>query len=238
MGARSTVFCSSCGTENPVSGRFCSACGAPLGVVTPQAAPVAVVASTVATPPTGPTVVREGIVASPLQRFAIVAAALCAVAALLVVVLGFGTGGLAWGSRGEGFVKTIAHPAPGYVVGVFLIILLNAAFFRRLAPRRRDIGMAALRKYRRNLRERDGIRFLMAPGGVRPGVVIMSLLWIGIGGIAWYNVGSLGDEGLDLGVGLYLSMMIPVAGVIANVCLWPFRPEIAYMDAQGVITRG
>lgn len=228
MNARTTVFCSACGVENPIEALFCSACGAKMGTATTAPEPTSAAA---------PAVVREGIVATGVQRVAYAVAAICGLAAFVVTVLAFGSGGLAWATRESGFLE-IAGPAPGYVGGVLLIVVLNAFLLRRLVPRRRDVGAAVLRRYRRTLRERDGIRFLLVPGGLRAGIVIISLLWIGIGGIALYNLAQVGDNGWEAGTGLYLSMVIPVIGLISTACVWPFAAETVYMDRQGVITRG
>ena len=236
MEARSTIFCMACGVENPREARFCAGCGAAIGA---SAAAQPASSATSSVPPTaGTAVVREAIVASPLQRVAQVTMGICGGLVAIVVFMGFGVDGLEWGHRGGSFLIEIARPAPGYLIGAFLILFLNPAFFRRVAPRRRDAGMAEVRSYRRTLRTRDGIRLLLAPGGLRAGVVVLSLLWIGIGAIAWYNFGNLGDEGFDVATGMYAAMAIPVAGLIATACMWPIKPEVVYMDRKGAITRG
>lgn len=230
MAARTTVFCSSCGVENQATAHFCSACGAAIPAATaPAAAPVARAA------PTSPTVVREGIVATGLQRFGYVAALIASVAAIIATFLGIAkVGGLEWGSSSIGY----ALPAPGYVVGLFIILILNPIVFRVLTPRRRDVGMAPVRSYRRTLRQRDGIRLLLNPSGLRAGIAILALLWIGLAGMAFYNLGNIKDEGFDVALGLYACLVIPILAVIAVACVWPVNPEIVYMDREGLITRG
>jgi hypothetical protein len=238
MTQRATVFCSSCGVENPIASRYCSACGAVMGTV-PSVPPQEQPAS--AEPPQAapaPAVAREGLVAAGRQRFAYTALAICSVLGVLVTFMGFGTFGLEWGKQGGGLITTIARPAPGYIVGIFLIIALNPVFFRLVAPRRADVGMAAFRRYRRTLRERDGIRLLLNPGSLRAGVIVLSLVWIGIGAMPIYNLGSLRDQGFDVAVGLYAAMAVPILGLITTLAMWPGGAEIVYMDRQGVITRG
>jgi hypothetical protein len=199
-----------------------------------------VVAATSSAPATGPNVVREGLVASPLMRVGYKTMGIVAALTLIVTVLAFVDAfGLRWGSRqAGGFLTVVANPAPGYLVGIFVIVILSSLFFRMLTPRRRDVGMAALWSFRRTLRKRDGIRLLLAPGSLRPGIVVLSLLWIGMAAMAINNLGSLGDEGFDLGFGMYASVVLPIIGVIAAVCVWPAGAETVYMDRQGVITRG
>ena len=234
MSAPVSVFCSSCGVENRVDARFCSACGSaiaaveapkPLAQEPPQQA-------------AAPAIVREAIVATGLQRAAIVVVAICGGVAAIVTFLGFGVSGMEWGTRPSGFLTEVARPAPGYVLGAFLILILNPLLVRRVGPRRRDVGMPAVRGYRKTLRERDGIRMLLAPSGLRTGVVILSLLWIGIGAIALYNLGNVADQGFDVATGLTISTVVPIVGLVATVCLWPFASQVVYMDRQGVITRG
>ena len=237
MAARTTVFCSSCGVENQATAHFCSACGAVIAApVGSAAAPTASPAAKAAAPAgASPTIVREGIVATGLQRFGYVAASVLGLAAVIVSFLGIAkVGGLEWGSSGLGY----ALPAPGFVVGVIIIVILNPIVFRILTPRRRDVGMAAARSFRRTLRERDGIRLLLNPSGLKAGIVIVALLWIGLAGMAFYNLGNVKDEGFDPAVGLYACLVIPILAVIAVACVWPVGPEIVYMDREGVITRG
>jgi hypothetical protein len=233
MAARTTVFCSSCGVENQATAHFCSACGAVIAAVSAPASPSGAKASAPAA--ASPTVVREGIVATGLQRFAYVAASVLGLAALIASFLGIAkVGGLEWGTSDLGY----ALPAPGYVVGVFIIVILNLIVFRLLVPRRRDVGMAAVRSFRRTLRERDGIRMLLNPNGLRAGIVILALLWIGHAGMAFNNLGNVEDEGFDAALGLYVCLVIPILAVIAVACVWPVKPEVVYMDRDGLITRG
>lgn len=240
MSARNTVFCSSCGVENLAGARFCSACGAAMLVVTAPTAKTAPITTTApaAAPITAaasPTIVREGIVGTGLQRFAYLAASLAGIAALFAVFLGIPhVGGLEWGTRPDGF----ALPAPLYVVGMIIVIILNPLVFRMVHPRQRDVGRAAVRSYRRTLRQRDGIRLLLNPSGLKAGIVIEALLWVGLGALAYYNLGNLQDQGFDVAVGLYACLAIPIVGVIGAACLWPVSPDIVYMDRAGVITRG
>ncbi len=209
MSTPSKVFCSSCGVENLPGAKFCSACGAAMGAAVVTRAPAS-----------GPTVVREGLVGSALQRAAHVTMTLAALVTVLAVLAAF-FGALEWGSKTSGFLETRALPGAGYIVLALLIVILNPMLFRVIVPRRRDVGMQAVRRYRRTLRERDGIHLLLAPGA-----------------IAWVNIGSLGDEGFDVQVGIYVCTVLPIVGLIATICLWPFRSERVYMDRQGVITRG
>jgi len=234
MAARTTVFCSSCGVENQATAHFCSACGAVIAAATAPAAASAAAPVTRAAA-TSPTVVREGIVATGLQRFGYIAALIASVAAIIATFLGIAkVGGLEWGSSSIGY----ALPAPGYVVGLFIILILNPIVFRVLTPRRRDVGMAPVRSYRRTLRQRDGIRLLLNPSGLRAGIAILALLWIGLAGMAFYNLGNVKDEGFDVSLGLYACLVIPILAVIAVACVWPVNPEIVYMDREGLITRG
>lgn len=234
MTTRTTLFCSSCGTENPIGGRFCSACGVVMGEVagTPGSGP--------ATPAgAAATVVREGLAGTLLQRVAVTVSALLAALLVCATVLGMGaTSGIVWATRRSGALTEVAHPAILYAFGTVLAIVLLSAFFRNLAPKRADVGMKALRHYRRTLRERDGIRVLLQPGGVRTGVVVVCLLWLGLAGIAWYNLGDLRDQGADIAFGMWVSIVVPLIALVPTIALWPFGAERVFMDRQGVITRG
>ena len=226
MTTRSKVYCSSCGGGNSAEEKFCSTCGSTMGMVNAPAAPTT-------------TVVREGVVATGVQHVGYTGASIVAILTLLVTIFGLGdVFGLRWGSRPVGFLTEIAKPAPGYIVGIVIVLILNASFFRLMAPRRRDVGMSAVRSYRRTLRTRDGIRLLLSPSGLRAGVVTVSLLWIGMGAMALFDFGILGDDGFDTGTGLYASIVLPILGVIATACLWPMSTETVSMDRRGVIIRG
>lgn len=235
MTTRTTVFCSSCGMENPIAGRFCSTCGVALGTVGGTPVPLAGAAP----PPVGVTTVTEGLVGTLVQRIAMPSVSLLGLAALVATVMGMGaTSGWVWATRRTGALIEVAHPALGYGIGAVLAIILAAAFFRILNPKPRDVGMKAARRYRRTLRERDGIRLLLRPGGVRSGVVVMTLLWLGLIGLAWMNLSDLRDEGATIEFGMWLAILIPAVGLVPTIAMWPFRAERVFMDRQGNITRG
>lgn len=235
MTTRTTLFCSSCGMENPIGGRFCSTCGVPLGTV---AAPAAVPA-TIPPVATDPRVVQEGLAGTLVQRIAQPMVSLIALAVFLITVLGMGTtSGWVWATRQSGIMIEVAHPAIAYAIGAVLAVLLPALFFKILVPHRRDVGMKAVRRYRRTVRERDGIRLLLKPGGLRAGVVVISLLWLGLAALAWFNLGSLRDEGATIEFGMWLAIALPLVGLVPTVVMWPFSGERVFMDRQGAITRG
>ncbi|MBI5156439.1 MAG: zinc ribbon domain-containing protein [Acidimicrobiia bacterium] len=227
MAPRATVFCSSCGVENPAAARFCASCGAAMGSV---AAPGSAA--------TAATTVRQGLVATRVMRLGHAVKMLTAIALLVAWFLGgMGVSALRWGTRAEGIVETRAFAGAGYVLVMLLVYVLSAGSVRRLAPRRKDVGLPTFRRYRRTLRERDGIRLLMSPRGLRPMIAVAAVLWLVLAWLAWTNTGTLEDEGFTLELGIYLSALAPLVGFIATLCVWPVGAESVGMDPQGNIVR-
>lgn len=226
MTARTTAFCSSCGMENPIEARFCSTCGVAMGTVIPS--PVAAT--------TGP--VREGLAGTRLQGFAQIALQLVALVTFLATILGMGTSSTwVWATRPVGSLVEVAHPAIGYAVLAVLLILLSSAFIRLLYPKRKDVGIKGIRQFRRTLREHHGIRLLLQPAGLRPGIILMSLMWIGMVAIAWFNLGTLSDQGANLEMGMWLALALPALGLACTVTMWPFSSETVFMERDGTLIR-
>lgn len=251
MTARTTIFCSSCGTSNPLGARFCHACGVVIGTVSPPPSQTAAPALTApAASPAGP--VREAIAMTSRQHYSYwMGVRPVAIFTFLLTVLGtVGVPGLVWAGRparwipsdtsvlGEWSATMTARPALVYVVASLLVLLLATGLLREVRPRYRDVGGAAYRSFRRTLRQRDGIRSLMAPGGVRIAVVLLVALWVCLAGIAIWNQGDLAGQGYDLSFGIVLAIALPVIGAVGTALLWPVGSESVYMDRQGVITRG
>jgi hypothetical protein len=193
-------------------------------------------------------VVREAYAGTVLQRVAYSFLQLSLAATTIAAAISlFGTNPLNWASRPAGFYgggvipertgEMYAGAAPGYLVGAVAAILIGAACFRFIAPRSRDVGFAASRRYRRTLRERDGIRLLLARGGLRVGIVVVALILVGLAAIALVNLTGV-EEGWSAEAGIYLALVLPLIGLAATACLWPFGSQLVYMDRQGLITRG
>ena len=181
--------------------------------------------------------VREGVVATARQRVAFNLHSLVAIATLAVTALSFGgLRALDWGERTSGFLTEAARPAPIFIVGVIIVILVWSLSVRRLAPRARDVGRASIRGFLRTLRDQHGIRLLLARRGLVAGIVVSIVLWLLMEWSAVYNYMNITDEGWTVRAGIYLALALPALGALTAALVWPGPgSRVVRMDAQGNI---
>lgn len=181
--------------------------------------------------------VREGVVATGRQVFAFYLHSLVSIAVLVVVAFSFGgVRSLNWAERTTGFLIEAARPAPIFIVGVIVIILVWSLGVRRLLPRAREVGRAGVRAYVGTLRRQHGIRLLLARRGLVPGIVVAVVLWLLMEWSAIYNYNTIGDRGWTVRAGIYLALALPALGALLAVLTWPGPgARVVRMDSKGNI---
>lgn len=244
-GRRFTVerlgYCTSCHRQVAVGdGHRCPECGnavvdehwdsRPLETGPPARVP--------ATPTPGE--VREGIVGSARMKFGEVLTGLAVGAMLFTSVLAFGEAEtFVWAERSVGFGVELALPAPGYLVGAIVAAVLGGIAIRPLAPRARDVGRSAKRRYRRRLREEFGLRYVYVRRGMRGFLIAQIIVVICVGAIVVYNFNTIsGDTAWEPAAGIYIALGLTAGALLGALLMWPSpSAEIVLMDHQGNIGR-
>jgi hypothetical protein len=174
---------------------------------------------------------REGIVPTGLQLFGFYLEGIAVVATLLVTVFGFGGGTLGWAERGLSY----ARPAPIFIIGVFLILIIWSLGVRNLAPRRGSKLSSAGASFRRSLKERFGVSQLLKRRGIVAGIVLSMLVWAAMEASAVWNYRTLVDDGWTLKGGMYAALILPAVGIVAALLVLGRGRQIVRMDSAGNI---
>jgi hypothetical protein len=192
--------------------------------------------------------VREGIVASPRQvvgwRFSQVAYA--ALAALLVLVM-MGVHAFDWAERSSGILLEWARPSLVFFAGLLILGLVLAASVTRLLPRAGDLRAArraagggaafrqALRDQSRALRDQRGISLLLRSRGLVAGLIILTLLWLGLEASALYNLRLFTDDGgWTIRPGMYGAIAVTALGALGALLTLPGpNRRVVRMDSLG-----
>jgi hypothetical protein len=191
--------------------------------------------------------VREGIVASGRQRLGwrLSQVAYYALGVLMLLVL-MGVHALGWAERSSGVLLEWARPSPLFFASVLIVGIALAASVSRLVPRVGDLGLPrvggraatryrkALSDQRRALKER-GISLLLRRRGLVVGLVIVTVLWLGLEASAAYNFRLFTDDGgWVIRPGLYAAMAVPALGALGALLLLPGpKRRVVRMDSLG-----
>jgi hypothetical protein len=92
----------------------------------------------------------------------------------------------------------LARPAPIFLVGVLVVLIVWSFTVRRLVPHMRDVGRAGMRGFPRRARKEHGIRLLLIRRGLVAGTVVAVIMWLLMEWSAIYNCRHIIDEGWTL----------------------------------------
>jgi hypothetical protein len=194
--------------------------------------------------------VREGIVASRRQWLGcrLGQAAFAALGALLVLVMS-GVHAFDWAERSSGGLLEWARPSPVFFAGFLVLGIVMAVSVTRLLPRVGDLRAArtaagggaayrqALRDQSRALREKRGISLMLRRRGLVAGLVILTVLWLGLEASAVYNLRFFNDDGgWVIKPGMYGAIAVPVLGALGALLTLPGpNRRVVRMDSLGHI---
>lgn len=173
---------------------------------------------------------REGFVPSGLQLTGYYFETFAIVVTLLVSLFGFGGSALVWAERS----LSQARPAPIFIGGSVLLLIVWSLAVRNLVPRRAGGGFSSVaRSFRRSLKERFGVSQLFKRRGMVAGVVVTILIWAAMEAAAVWNYQNLADGGWTIRGGMFAALLLPAVGALAALPMLGRGRRVVRIDDRG-----